>query len=125
MIFTSLSEVVLILGFAALIEWNLDVAAIAGILAAIGTGVDDQIVIIDETLKGETSKLLNWKQKLKNAFFIIMVAYATTVAAMVPLWNAGAGLIRGFAVTTIVGVTMGVFLTRPAFAAIAEKLLKD
>ena len=41
---------------------------------------------------------------------------------MIPLWNAGAGLIRGFAVTTIVGVTIGVFLTRPAFAVVIEKL---
>jgi preprotein translocase subunit SecD len=125
MMFTILSEIILILGFAALINWNLDVAAIAGILAAIGTGVDHQIVIIDETIKGNSSQYSNWKQKLKGAFFIIFVAYATTVAAMLPLWNAGAGLIRGFAVTTIVGVTIGVFLTRPAFAAIAERLFKE
>ena len=51
-------------------------------------------------------------------------ATPTTVAAMIPLWNAGAGLIRGFALTTIVGVTIGVFITRPAFAAMIEKLLK-
>ena len=62
---------------------------------------------------------------MKKAFFIIFVAYATTVAAMVPLWNAGAGLIRGFALTTIAGVTIGVFLTRPAFAAIVEKMFKE
>jgi len=123
MLLTSFSELVLILGFAAFIQWNLDMAAIAGIIAAIGTGVDHQIVIIDEVLhkKGEYS---NWKKRIKQAFFIIFVAYATTIAAMIPLWNAGAGLIRGFAVTTIIGVTIGVFLTRPAFAAIIEKLYK-
>jgi len=123
MVITVTSELIIILGFAALIQWNLDMAAIAGIIAAIGTGVDDQIVILDEVTKGE-SRYTNWKQKIKNAFFIIFAAYATTVAAMVPLWNAGAGLIRGFAVTTIVGVTIGVFITRPAFASIAEKLFK-
>jgi len=37
---------------------------------------------------------------------------------------AGAGLIKGFALTTIAGVTIGVFITRPAFAAMIEKLLK-
>jgi len=119
---TVLSEVLLILGFAAMVGWNLDVASIAGILAAIGTGVDHQIVIIDEAIRGADERFTNWKEKIKRAFFIIFVAYATTVAAMIPLWNAGAGLIRGFAVTTIVGVTMGVFLTRPAFAAVIEKL---
>ena len=122
MLTTVLSEVLLILGFAAMVGWNLDVASIAGILAAIGTGVDHQIVIIDEAIRGADERFTNWKEKIKRAFFIIFVAYATTVAAMIPLWNAGAGLIRGFAVTTIVGVTMGVFLTRPAFAAVIEKL---
>ena len=118
---TSVSEVIITLGVAALIKWNLDLAAIAGIIAAVGTGVDDQIVMTDEILKGEV-RYLNWKEKIKRAFFIIMSAYFATVAAMIPLWFAGAGLIRGFAVTTIIGITAGVLITRPAFASIAERL---
>lgn len=123
MIITMLSEVFIVLGFAALIQWNLDLAAIAGIIASVGTGVDDQIVITDEVLKGE--KLLNWKEKIKRAFFIIFTAYAGTVVAMLPLWNAGAGLLRGFALTTIIGITIGVFITRPAYASIIEYLLEE
>ena len=122
---TLFSELIIILGFAALFQWNLDVVAIAGIIAAIGTGVDDQIVIIDETMKSKSDRSANWKEKIKRAFFIIFAAYAATIAAMVPLWNAGAGLVRGFALTTIVGVSIGVFITRPAFAVIVEKLLKN
>ena len=118
-----LSEVVIILGFSAFIGWNLDIAAIAGIIASVGTGVDDLIVIVDEVMRGET-KSLNWKERLKRAFSIIFVAYATTVAAMIPLWNAGAGLIRGFAVIIIIGVSIGVFITRPAFSSMIESLLK-
>ncbi|BDZ68945.1 preprotein translocase subunit SecD [Methanobacterium ferruginis] len=53
---TSLAELVLILGTAAVIQWNIDLAAIAGVLAAIGTGVDDQIIITDEVLKGFKEK---------------------------------------------------------------------
>ena len=122
MIIASLSEVFIILGFAALAKYNLDVAAIAGIIAAVGTGVDDQIIIIDETMSKEYSYLSNWKQKLKRAFFIIMAAYFTTFAAMLPLFRAGAGLIRGFALVTIIGISIGVFITRPAFAAIIEHI---
>ena len=122
---TMLSEVTLLLGFAALVGWNIDIAAIAGIIVAAGTGVDDQIVIADEVLRGSKSDVsYNWKQKLKNAFFIIMGAYAVTVVAMIPLMFAGAGLIKGFAFTTIVGVSFGVFVARPAFAAMIEILLK-
>ncbi|MBI2671741.1 hypothetical protein HYX16_02300 [Candidatus Woesearchaeota archaeon] len=123
MIITMMSEIIIILGFAALIGWNLDLVSIAGIITAVGTGVDDQIVIVDELLNKQQE--LNWKRRLKNAFFIVLAAYATTVAAMIPLWNAGAGIVRGLALTTIVGITAGVFITRPAFGSIVESLLEE
>ena len=123
-IITMVSEVILILGFAALINWRLDIAGIAGILIAIGSGVDDQIVISDEVLGKTSSFARNWKEKIKNAFYIVFGSYLTTVAAMLPLWSAGASLLRGFALTTIAGVTFGVFVTRPAFAAILEHFFK-
>jgi len=122
---TCLLEIFLTLGIAALIGWNLDMAAIAGLIITVGTGVNDQIVITDEAIKGEKKEIiLNWKQRLKNAFFIIFSAYATMLAAMVPLYFAGAGLLRGFAVTTIIGMSIGVFVTRPAYAEVIEILLK-
>ncbi|MBU1198313.1 MAG: hypothetical protein KKF46_04560 [Nanoarchaeota archaeon] len=120
MVINMVSEAIIILGAASLIGWNLDLAAIAGIIIAIGTGVDHQIVITDETLMSEKSKYTGWKDKLKKAFFIIIAAYLTTVVAMLPLYRTGAGLLKGFAVTTIIGVTIGVLITRPAFASIIE-----
>ena len=120
------SEVIMLLGVAALIGWNLDLAAIAGIIIAVGTGVDDQIVITDETLSGQKrGRLYDWKRRLKQAFFIIMAAYFTTVVAMVPLIFAGAGLLKGFAITTIIGVSIGVFITRPTYAAIIRILVEE
>ena len=121
-IFTVSSEIFIILGLAALFKYNLDLAAIVGLIAAVGTGVDDQIVITDEMLSGSSS---NDKERLKSAFFIIFSAFAATVAAMIPLFWAGAGLLTGFALVTIAGVTIGVFITRPAYAVIIKFLLKD
>src|SRR3989344_4852702 len=121
---TIISELFITLGMAAAISWTIDIAAIAGLIAAIGTGVDDQIVITDEVLKVAKEVYFNWKDRIKKAFFIIFVAYAGTVAAMLPLWGAAAGLLRGFAVTTIIGVSIGVFVTRPAFGVMLEKFLK-
>ncbi len=125
-----ISEIIIILGMAALINWNLDLPSIAGIIAAIGTGVDDQVVILDEAkVKGESLK-----KRIKNALFIVFSAYATTVAALIPLTGAltfmgigavSAGLLKGFAVTTLIGITSGVFITRPAFADIARQIQKD
>jgi preprotein translocase subunit SecD len=121
MVVTLISEIVLILGFAALVGWNLDLAAIAGIIIVAGTGVDHLIVITDETLKGNVA--YDWKKRIKNAMFIVFGAYLTTLSGMIPLWFAGAGLLKGFAFTTIVGISFGVLVARPAYAAIIEKIL--
>ena len=121
-IMTMFSELLIILGFAAILRYNLDLAAIAGIIAAIGTGVDDQVIILDETLRGEAH--LNIKQRIKRAFFVIFAAYATIVVAMLPLLRAGAGLLTGFAITTILGVSIGVFITRPAYSAVIRTILE-
>ena len=121
---TQISEVTLMLGFAALFKVNLDLAGIAGIIAAVGTGVDDQIVMIAEIRSKTLEYALSVKERIKKAFFIIMAAWAVGFASMIPLLWAGAGLLTGFAFTTIVGISVGVFITRPAFAAIVETLME-
>lgn len=121
------AEIYLLLAVASLIGWNLDVASIAGIIIMIGTGVNDQIVITDETLHGGAGSAERsiWKERLKRAFFIVFAAYFTTVGSMVPLLFAGAGLLKGFAVTTIIGITIGVLITRPAYANAIEIILEE
>ena len=119
---TSLCEVLIILGISALFKRNLDLPAIAGIIAAIGTGVDSQIIILDES---QMSHLLSLKQRIKRALFIILGTYVTTLFALLPLLWAGAGLLKGFAITTIIGISAGVFITRPAFSEMVKKILKD
>jgi len=123
----SLSEVLIILGTAALIGWNLDLPSIAGIIAAIGTGIDSQLIILDEA----RDKRESIKQRIKKALFIIITAFTTTFVAMIPLTGflsfmgigaASAGLLKGFAVTTLIGITTGVLISRPAFADIARQL---
>ncbi|HJX50279.1 MAG TPA: hypothetical protein VJ438_02340 [Candidatus Nanoarchaeia archaeon] len=119
LIFISLSEVLIILGIASFIKWNLDLPSIAGILATIGTGIDSLIIVIDESKQKE---LLSLKQKLKRAFAIILGAYFTSLVSLLPLLWAGAGLLKGFAITTIIGISVGVLITRPAFTDIINKI---
>ncbi len=123
MVFTLLSEMVLILGFAAFVGWNLDLAAIAGVIIVAGTGIDHLIIITDETIRGETHG--GWKRRIKNAMFIVFGAYFTTFAGMLPLLWAGAGLLKGFALTTLAGISFGVLIARPAYAVMVEYLLRD
>jgi preprotein translocase subunit SecD len=129
---TSIAELILILGTAAVISWNIDLAAIAGILAAIGTGVDDQIIITDEVIKGfsEKKKIAGVRKHIKSAFFIIFAAAGTLIAAMLPLFYigfsrgaTGIGVLSGFAFTTVLGVLIGIFITRPVYAKFIEMML--
>ncbi len=122
-VFTSLSEVLIILGAASLIGWTIDIAAIAGVIAVIGTGIDAQIMIIDELITGR-DRVFTFKEKIKRAFFMIFSSAATVAAAMIPLLFIGVGVMRGFAITTLLGVFIGVFIARPAFSKIAEKVLE-
>ena len=132
-VFTSIAELIIILGAASIIHWEIDLAAIAGIIAAIGTGVDDQIIITDEVLKrGKVSKRrrTGLNLKIKGAFFIIYASAATLIAAMIPLLYVGLsrgmtgiGLLSSFAFTTILGVLIGIFVTRPVYAKFIEKFV--
>ena len=116
---TSFSEIIIILGIAAMIGWNLDLPSIAGILATIGTGVDQQIVILDEARRIKQSSL---RERMNRAIFIVMSAYATALVSLLPLYWAGAGLFKGFAITTILGITAGVLITRPAFTEMIRRI---
>lgn len=118
-ILTMFSEAFITLGIAALLRWNLDAASIAGIIAGIGLGVNDQIVILDESRSKDNSTI---KEKIKKALFVVVGAFFTIIAAMLPLFWAGAGLLRGFAFTTIIGITVGILITRPAFADMIRKM---
>jgi preprotein translocase subunit SecD len=124
--FTAISEVILVLGFATLINWNLDLAAITGIVAAVGTGVDDQIIITDELMRGEIVSRLSLVTRIKSAFFIVFAAAATTIATMSPivLFGYGMGKLTGFAITTIAGVLIGVLITRPAYGEMVKVILQ-
>lgn len=120
-IFTSFAEVVIILGIASFVNWNLDLPSIAGILITIGTGVDQQIIVLDEARE----KSRSIKERMKSAFAIIIGAFMTSFVAMVPLYWAAAGFFKGFAITTLIGITAGVLITRPAFTDMVGLMEKE
>ena len=126
MLVTSFSEVLIILGFTAIVGFQLDLPTITGIIAVIGTGVDHLIIITDEVLAGGAmppDKV--YKSRLTKAFAIIMAAAATVVIAMSPLLIMGFGALKGFAVITIIGVFIGVGIARPAYAVIIQGMLVE
>jgi len=126
MILTAAAEVYLLLGFASLVGLALDLSHIAGFIAVIGTGVDDLIIIADEILQGERVKTGRvFESRFRKAFWVIGAAAATTIIAMSPLAVLSLGDLQGFALVTIVGVLLGVLVTRPAYGNILRNIVLD
>lgn len=126
MIVTALSEVFILLGFVAFVQYPLNLSHLAGFIAVIGTGVDDLIIIADEILqqgKVETGRV--FQSRFRKAFWVIGAAAATTIVAMSPLMVLSLGDLSGFAIITIVGVLIGVLVTRPAYGDILRSLVLD
>jgi preprotein translocase subunit SecD len=126
MVATSVSEVLMILGFAAAVGWQLDLPSIAGIIAVIGTGIDHLVIITDEVLyEGKLPPTKVYLSRITRAFSIIFAAAATTIIAMSPLVVMGFGALKGFAITTIVGVLIGVLIARPVYGKVIKEVLQE
>ena len=123
MVLLLLSELILILGFAAWIRWQLDLPSIAGIIAVIGTGVDQLVIISDEVLSGGRSSERMYRKRISFAFGIILASALTTIVAMLALAVLALGTLRGFAIVTIIGLLIGIVITRPAYARIVEAIV--
>jgi preprotein translocase subunit SecD len=126
MVVTALSEVLLLLGFAAAVGYPLDLSVIAGFIAVIGTGVDDLVIIADEVMsEGDVNSSRVFRSRFRKALWVIGAAAATTIIAMSPLAVLQLGDLRGFAIVTILGVLLGVLITRPAYGDVLRSLLTD
>ncbi len=126
MFLTSLFEIFILLGFASapFVQWEIDLPSVAAIIAVIGTGIDQLIIITDEVMTtGRTPTTKKIIQKMSQAFKIIFASAATVIVAMIPLYFMGFGSLKGFALTTIIGVLIGIFITRPAYGKIISEIL--
>lgn len=124
MMAVNLSEIVILLGIMAAIQYQLDLAAIAALIAVLGTGIDQLVIITDEVLhEGRVPSKQLYQKRLTRAVGIIMVSAATVVIAMLPLALLDLSTLRGFAIITILGVLIGVLITRPAYGKIIMAIL--
>jgi len=111
---------------------TLDLSAMAGIIVLMGSGVADQIVLTEELLRkgsadeeeGDSHDEYEVKERIKKAFYVIFTVAGVVIAAMLPLILSGIVEIVGFGLTTIIGVLVGVFITRPAYGDIVKELFQ-
>ena len=115
----------LILGGLGLFHATLTLPGIAGIVLTLGMAVDANVLIY-ERMREELKLGRTIRQVITNgydrAFSAILDSNLTTVLAAFLLFQFGTGPIRGFAVTTVIGLTASLFtaiiVTRVIFEAL-------
>ncbi|MFA5614621.1 MAG: preprotein translocase subunit SecD [Methanoculleus sp.] len=123
MLAINLAEIIILLGVARFIQ-QLDLASIAGLIAVIGTGIDQLVIITDEVLhEGRVPSSNLYMKRYGRAFGIIAVAAATVIIAMLPLALMDLSTLRGFAIITILGTMIGILVTRPAYGKVIMAIL--
>ncbi|MFA5213703.1 MAG: preprotein translocase subunit SecD [Methanoregula sp.] len=124
MVLINASEIIILLGFISLIKFQMDLPTLAGLIAVLGTGIDQLVIITDEILhEGKVPSPNLYLKRLSRALGIIMVAAATVIIAMLPLALMDLSTLKGFAIITIMGVLVGVIVTRPAYGKIIMEIL--
>jgi len=116
---TTLAELFIIISVIGLIG-TIDLSAIAGMIAVVGTGVDAQIIISDELLNRSGDSTM--KVRLSNAFYIVWADAFLLIIAMLPLFfSTSLVTVIGFSESTIIGALLGAFITRPSYGAILSR----
>ena len=118
-------ELLITLGAASVIGWTIGLPELGALIIVIGTGIDHQIIITDEVLRGGLPQAgkTNLSGRVSRAFTVIFAAAATTIAAMAMLALLGFGAMAGFAIITIIGMLIAVIVTRPAYARVVSAIL--
>ncbi|NLZ30376.1 MAG: preprotein translocase subunit SecD [Methanomicrobiales archaeon] len=123
MLAITFSEIIILLGIARFIQ-QLDLASIAGLIAVLGTGIDQLVIVTDEVLhEGRVPSPSLYMKRYGRAFGIIAVAAATVIIAMLPLVLMDLSTLRGFAIITILGTMVGILITRPAYGKVIMAIL--
>ncbi|MFN3691861.1 MAG: preprotein translocase subunit SecD, partial [Fervidobacterium sp.] len=104
---------IVIFGFLSGTGAILTLPGIAGIIFTIGTLVDGNIIIYErikeEIRNGKTAKAAI-EVAFSRSFWTLFDANLTTIIAALFLYYFGTGTIKGFAITTIVGIFAAMFM---------------
>ncbi len=127
---TVISETLILVGLLSLpfIKQPFDLAALAGLIAALGSGVNAEVVIVDELTSKTRHETLSLLQRIKSGLFIITTSAVTIIGVMGPIVffsrsMPGLSSLYGFALVAILGAIIGVLITRPAFTKVVEMVV--
>ena len=99
--------------FLAALPWvQLTLAGIAGIILSLGMAVDGNVIVyerIKDEYKAGKSLLASYHAGFSKAFSSILDGNITTVIAAISLLIFGAGTIKGFGLTLLIGIILSMF----------------
>ncbi len=120
-------HVALTFGALGMMGATLTLPGIAGIILGIGLGVDANI-LINERIREETKRGLSANaaldQGFKRAYSTIVDANATSLIVSSLLFMFGAGPVRGFAVTMILGTLLSMFTAVAVTRVVMQEVVR-
>lgn len=107
-------DVIIVLGFFAIFNWDFDLTVFAAVLAVIGYSLNDTIVVSDRVRenfrkirKSEPTEIINIS--LNQTLGRTLMTSLTTLIVLFSLFFLGGEVIHGFALALIIGVTVGTY----------------
>lgn len=107
-------DVIITIGFFALIQVEFDLPVLAAVLAVIGYSLNDTIVVFDrirenfrKIRKGETEEIIN--ASINQTLSRTLITSGTTLLVLTALFLFGGEIIHGFALALIVGIVIGTY----------------
>lgn len=107
-------DVIVVLGFFSVFQWDFDLTVLAAIMAVIGYSINDTIVIFDRVRENfrimRKSPVLDvFNTSITQTMGRTLVTSLTTALVLVALYYFGGALIHGFATALLIGVLVGTY----------------
>jgi preprotein translocase subunit SecD len=107
-----IANIVIIVAVLSLFQATLTLSGIAGIVLTIGMAVDSNVLIFErirEEMLNGNSPNASIHSGYQKAFSTISDANITTLIAAIALLTIGTGVVKGFAVTLVIGILSSMF----------------
>lgn len=115
-IIANMHDIVIILGFFALFQWDFSLTVLAGILAVLGYSVNESVVVFDrirENFRKGSMRNKAVPQVIDNAITSTMsrtiITHASTEMVVVSMLLFGGPTLHGFAIALTIGIVFGVY----------------
>lgn len=115
-IIANMHDIVIILGFFALFQWEFSLTVLAGILAVLGYSVNESVVVFDrirENFRKPSMRNHTVPQVIDNAITATMsrtiITHGSTEAMVLSMLIFGGAALHGFSLALTIGIVFGIY----------------